>query len=401
MGRIRGAAALAAAAAVAGTFVAGPASAQTARPESYVGSAAGSALDLSVLSLPKLSLGVSTAKATSLPTAVAEGTGALGIAGTTAHAEVASGGSDVKPQTCAVPVGVAGILDVGLACGTASASIASGNPSATSEGSVASVDIAGQNLLNSVAPITDAVTGTVGGALTTLCGALSLTCPVTGTVSDVLNSVVSTDTLQVAAGTSKSSVVAAAGTVTATATSQGAEIKLLPLPQVGGVTSGEPLATITVGTATATAVYNRATGVATPTVDPALVTVKLNTLLTNALGVGQTITVPVGTSLIVPGTEGTPLETEIVAAAGHTTTNPDGTVTAVSDAVKIHALKGISGGILLDLAHAEAGVGGTVAVAGPPPAELPHTGGTPWMPLAGSGLLGAAILVRRLRVRED
>ena len=403
MASIRRPVALAAAIALTGAFVAGaagPAAAQTAKPESYLGSAAGTALDLTVLSLPKISLGVSTGKVTSLPTSVAEGAGSLGLAGSTIKAEVANAGSDVKPETCAVPLPSAGILNIGLACGSASATIANNNPVSTSEGSGATIDLAGQVLLDNVAPITDALSGTVGDALNTLCGALSLTCPVTGTVGDVLNSVLDTKTLEVSAGKSVSSIVTEAGKVTSSATSQGVEIKLLPLPQLAGVASTEPLATITVGTAKATAVYDRASGVSTPTVDPALVTVKLNTLLTNTLGVAQTITVPVGASFIVPGTAGTPLETEIVAAAGRTVTNPDGTVGAIADAVKIHALKGISGGILLSLASAQAGVGGTVAVnAAVPVLELPRTGGVPWAPLVGASVLGLAVLVRRFAIQ--
>lgn len=393
-------AALAAATALAGAFVVQPASAQTAKPESYVGSAAGRALDLSVLSLPTVTLGVSTGKVTSLTTSVAEGAGSLGLVGSTIRAEVANSGTDVKGPACAVPLPIANILNVGLACGSATASIADGNPVSTSEGSVAAIDLSGQNLLDSVAPVTDTLTDTVAGALAPVCGLLALACPVTDTVNDVLSSVLDTKTLEVAAGKSVSSVTTEAGKVTAKATSQGAVITLLPLPVVGGVASTEPLASITVGTATATAVYDRATGVSTPTVDPALVTVKLNTLLTTTLGIPDTISVPIGTSLIVPGTGGTPLETEIVAAAGRTVTNADGTIGAIADAVKIHALKGVSGGILLNLAHAEAGVGGTVAVAAPVPVlELPRTGGTPWLPLAGVGVLGLAVLVRRFVLR--
>jgi len=402
MKSIRGLAALVGAATITGAFVAGPATAQQPKAESYVGSAAGAALDLSVLSLPKVTLGVSTSKVTSLPTAVAEGAGSLGLAGATIKAEVASTGVDTKPQTCAVPLAVGNILNLGLACGSATASIAGGNPVSVSEGSVASVDVSGQNLLAAAAPVTDLVTSTTGTALTTLCGTLTIVCPVTGTVGDVLGSVLTTKTLEVAAGKSVSRVTTEAGKVTSTATSEGAVIKLLPLPLVGGVASTEPLATITVGTAKATAVYDRASGASTPTVDPALVTLKLNTLLTNSLGLPATISVPIGTSLIVPGTAGTPLETEIVAAAGRTVTNPDGTIGAVADAVKIHALKGVSGGILLNLARAEAGVGGNVAVAAPVAAvELPRTGGTPWVPMAGLGVLGLAVLARRLVVRAD
>lgn len=400
MAKIRRLAALAAATALVGAFVAGPASAQTARPESYVGSAAGAALDLSVLSLPKVTLGVSTSKVTSLLTAVGEGAGSLGLIGSTIRAEVNNSGNDVKGPSCAVPLPVANLLNLGLACGSATATITSGNPVATSEGLVASIDLSGQNLLDSVAPVTDTLTDTVAGALSPVCGVLAILCPATATVNDVLTSVLDTKTLEVAAGKSVSTVTTDAGKVTAKAVSEGAVIKLLPLPVVGGVASNEPLATVTVGTATATAVYDRASGVSTPTIDPALVSVKLNTVLTTALGIPATISVPIGTSLILPGTAGTPLETEIVAAAGRTVTNADGTIGAIADAVKIHALKGVSGGILLNLARAEAGVGGTVAVA-PPVLELPRTGATPWLPLTGVGVLGLAVLVRRFVVRPD
>jgi len=400
MATIRRLAGLAGALTLAGALVAPPSTAQTAKPESYIGSAAGRALDLSVLSLPKVTLGVSSANVTSLPTAVGEGAGSLGLAGTTQKAEVTSPGSMTLPSTCAVPLPVAGLLNLGLACGSASASIVDANPVATGEGSVATVDLNGQALLDAVGPLTDTLTGTVATALDPVCGLVSLTCTVTDTVGDVLTSVLETKTLEVAAGKSTSSVTTEGSKVTATATSTGAEIKLLPLPVVGGTVSTEPLATIIVGTAKATAVYDRATGTSTPTVDPALVTVRFNTLLTNTLGIAQEISVPIGQSLVVPGTAGTPLETEIVVAAGRTVTNPDGTIGAFADAVKVHALKGVSGGILLSLASAEAGVGGSVAVAAPIPAvELPRTGGTPWLPIVGASVLGLAVLFRRVVAR--
>ena len=401
MGTIRRLGALVGAVALAGALVAPPAGAQTARPESYLGSAAGRALDLTVLSLPKVTLGVSTAKVTSLLTAVGEGAGSLGLTGATQRAEVANSGSSVLLNNCAVPLPVAGILNVGLACGSASASITGTNPTGAGEGSVASIDLNGQALLDVAGPITDTVTGTVATALDPVCGLVALTCSATDTVGDVLASVLETKTLELGAGNSVSSVTTEAGKVTSTASATGAEIKLLPLPVVGGAASTEPLATITVGTAKATAVYDRVTGASTPTVDPALVRVRLNTLLTNTLGLAQEITVPVGQSFIVPGTVGTPLETEIVAAAGRTVTNPDGTVGAVADAVKVHALKGISGGVLLSLASAEAGVAGTVAAPLAPVLELPRTGGTPWAPMAGAGVLALAVLVRRVRVGSD
>ena len=403
MARFGRLAALLGAVTLAGALVAPPATAQTAKPESYLGSAAGRALDLTVLSLPKVTLGVSTAKVTSLLTAIGEGAGSLGLTGATQRAEVANSGSSVLPNNCAVPLPVAGILNLGLACGSAAASITGTNPTGTGEGSVAAVDLNGQALLDVAGSLTDTLTGTVATALDPVCGLVALTCTVTDTVGDVLASVLDTKTLELSAGGSTSSVVTEAGKVISTASATGAEIKLLPLPVVGGAVSTEPLATIIVGAAKATAVYDRATGASTPTVDPAIVRVRLNTLLTNTLGIPSEIVVPVGQSIVVPGTEGTPLETEIVAAAGRTVTNPDGTVGAIADAVKVHALKGVSGGILLSLASAEAGVAGALAVAAPivPVLELPRTGGTPWMPFAGAGVLGLAVLVRLVRARTS
>lgn len=400
MATIRRLAGLAGALTLAGAAMAPPATAQAAKPETYIGSAAGRALDLTVLSLPKVTLGVSNAKVTSLLSAVGEGAGSLGLAGTLQKAEVTSTGSSTLPANCAVPLPIAGILNVGLACGSASASILNNNPVAAGEGSVAAVDLNGQTLLDTLGPITETVTDTVATALDPVCGLVSLTCGATETVGDVLTSVLETKTLEVTAGRSTSSVTTDNGKVTATASSAGAEIKLLPLPVVGGVVNNEPVATIVVGAAKATAVYDRAVGSSTPTVDPSLVTVRLNSVLATTLGIPAEVKVPVGQSLVVPGTKGTPLETEIVVAAGRTVTNPDGTVSAFADAVKVHALKGVSGGILLALASAEAGVGGTLAVAAPvPAAELPRTGGTPWMPLVGAGVLGLAVLVRRVVAR--
>lgn len=399
MARFRRLAAAAGAITLASVFVAGPASAQTGgTPESYVGSAAGTALDLTVLSLPKVTLGVSTAKVTSLLTAIAEGAGSLGLTGATVRAEVANSGTQTQPNACAVPLPVANILNIGLACGSASAAITASNPNANSEGSVASIDLAGQNLLDAVAPVTDTVQGTVGSTLDTVCGLLAATCNLTGTVGDVLNSVIETKTLEVSAGKSISSIVTEAGKVTSTATSTGAQIKLLPVPNIAGAVSTEPLITITVGQASAKAVYDRATGASTPTVDPALVRLNINSTLASTLGLPAEVTVPVGQSFEL--LTGTPLATEIVAAAGRTVQNADGTVGAIADAVKVHALKGVSGGILLNLARAEAGVGGALARAPQLPVlELPRTGGTPWIPVAGVSVLGLAVLVRRFAVR--
>lgn len=381
---------------LASAFMVGPASAQV--PETFLGRAAAKALEVQVLG-QGTTLGVTTAEATSRLTAVAEGAGQLLNLGTIQKSEVAGSGTDVKPDKCALGLPVADILAVGLACGSSSATIVNGNPVATSEASVANLDLSGNVALQALSGATGAVESTVSGVLSTVCTAVAGTCSATTTVNDLVNSVLKTKTLDVTAGRSTSSVTTEASKVVSQATASGAEVKILPLPQVSGLPSTEPVATILVSSAKATAVYDRGTGTSTPSFDPSLVTIRLNTVLTGAPAI-QEIKVPVNASQTI--LQGTPLESDIIVAAGRTVTNPDGTVGAIADGVRLHLLKGINGGVLLNLAHAEAGVAGALAQAAPAlPAglELPRTGGTPLIPLAGAGLLGLAVLARRVLVR--
>ena len=399
MARNRRLAAVAGAITLASVFVAGPASAQTA--EVYVGSASGRALNIQVLG-QGTTLGVSTSKVTSQLTAVAEGAGQLLNAGTTAKADVTGSGSSTKPDACAVALPVANILNVGLACGSASASVNGNNPVANSEGRLAGVTLDLENALGLLG-LTDTVTGLTGSTLSTVQDAVaglpavgSLLAPVVETVNTTVADLLNTRTLELTAGKSTSSVVAEGSRVTSTAVASGGEIKILPLRVLDGVDLG-PLATITVSSASAKAVYDRATGTSTPSFDPSLVTIKLGP--TALLPTGTEIKVPVGASQTILA--GTPLESDIIVAAGRNVTNPDGTVGAIADGVKLHLLKGVSNGILVELAHAEAGVGGTPASApaAAPNLELPRTGGTPWIPVAGVSILGLAVLARRVLVR--
>lgn len=383
---------------LASVFVTSPVAAQA--PESYVGSAAARALDLQLLGTG-VTVGVTTAKVTSGRTAVAEGAGLALVAGATQRAEVSGEGTNNRPEVCTLGLPLLDILNIGLACGTASASITNGNPAASSNGKVAGIDLSLDSALGLLG-LDGLLTGTVATVQTTLCGTGGLVntlpvggllCPVVSTVTGTLTDVLNTKTLEVVVGESTTNIATEAGKVTSRATANGAEIRILPLRvDTLGVNLG-PLATITVGSATATAVYDRSTGRATPTADPSLVTIKLG--VTNLLP-ATTISLPIGVNETILA--GTPLESDIRVAAGRTVTNPDGTVSAIADGVELHLLKGLSGGIKLSLAHAEAGAGGSlaqVAPAAPVNLELPRTGGTPWIPIAGIGVLGLAVLVRR------
>ena len=404
MARIRKLAAVAGAALVAGAFVAGPAGADT--PEVYAGSASAKALDLNILG-QSATLGVSSAKVASDLTAKAEGAGQLvpqltQFAGNT-EASVSGSGATSKPESCATPdLGpVASVLNVGAACSSASASIVSGNPVAISTGKVAQIAVNGQTVLQQLNAVTTPIGDTLNTVLGQVCANVQQTCSATTTVSSLIDSILNTQTLAVEVGTSTSSVTAEGAKVDSLGTAAGAVIKLLPLPNINGLASTEPIATITVGEAKAESVYDRSTGTSTPTVTPALVHVHFNTPLTAGTQL-QDVSVAPGQDITILA--GTPLESRIVVAAGSTVKNPDGSVGAVSDGVRLELLKGLNGGISLGLAHAEAGVGGALATKTPVlnpeiPRELPRTGGTPWLPLAGVGILGLAVAVRRATVK--
>lgn len=371
--------------ALAASFVASaPAGAQT--PEVYAGSALGRALNLSVLG-QKATFGVSTAKIDSTLKAAADGAGQVLVLGSTTKAQVSGNNSKQEaPQACAAAVPVAPVLNLGLVCSASTAEVANGLPHAVSEGSLAELDVTANALpINTViAPVQQALEGVFG----TLPDALD---PATNTVSDLLTAVGTTQTLEAKVGHSRSEVSTVAGTVTATGVAEAAQVDLLP---VGGLLDN-PVASIIVSSAKATAVYDRAAGTAVGSFDPALVTVRLSTPLTGntdiSVAPGQTVTI----------LEGTPLESRIIVADGSVTKNPDGSVAAVADGVKLELLKGVNGGITLELAHAEAGAAGSPGTVAAPGdvlevAELARTGGMPWIPLAGIGAVGLAVLTRRV-----
>ena len=415
-------------------FVSGPASAQTA--ETYVGSASGRVLGLNIGNLlPQASLGTTSALVDSTVKAVAESAGALGLPllnGSNAGAvqvttDGASQGTGEQCATPALPAPLSGVLSIGVACSNSFAEIAAGNPHSLSTSQIARIEVDAADLLQPVTSVADPLlTGLLGGTLDTINNTLPPTVPdlqIGDTLGEVLGALGAVKTLDVQLGASSSEVSTVAGTVTSVATSQGGLVSILPL----GVAGLKPVVEIEIGSAKATAVYDRASGTSSPTFNPAIVTVRINTPTTDALGqlvqlnpqeikIGPDLALPVLGALASPCADaaneycllpGTPFETRIAVASGRTVTNADGSVGAIADAVKIHALKNmgqllapLEGGILLEIANATAGVAGarpTVLVE--LPRELPRTGGTPWAAVVGAATLGAAIAARRTLVR--
>ena len=389
------------------TAVAGPSSADT--PERFVGNAAGRALALSVLG-NDLTFGVSTAGVEPMK-AIATGQGQLLAATDAMTSSVTAEGSDDQAQKCgpvSLPAEVANIVSLSAACsGATLAEITNGLPRAHGEGSVATLGLNASTVVNTI--LGDVKIGEdLRKALDPVIKPVEEGTGITAatTVLDLVDEVLTTKTLDVALGKATSDVTTTAESVTSKATASGATIKILPTPELvnslGDIVI-EPLATITVSSSSATATYNRSTGVATPSFDAALVTVTFN----SALGLPTLSLKPGVTRTIL---EGTPLESEITVANGSTSKSADGGVAAVADGVSLHLLKGVNGGIGLQLAHSEVNVAGKVAtkVVDPPkPAPvvksdtLPRTGGVPWMPIAGAGALGLAVLVRRSRLAQN
>lgn len=381
--------------------VPGPAAADTR--EVFAGTATARALNLSLLGV-NITVGSSNAFANSTPAAKANGAGVLLVPGTASSAEANGPNvSQAPPKQCAINLPISGILELTAACSESSASTTNGAPTASSVASVAAIDVGAlQLLLDVLKPVTDTVTPTVDPLLGSLLGGLQ---PVVGNTLNALlpglgldlNSPVSsllaaledvTNLARIRLGNSSSQVATTAGKVTAVGSAQGGQVDVLP----GLTTGGGPLLSVVIGSATATSEYDRGTGKSTPSFDPAILTLRV---------LGTTVPVAFGSPVVLFA--GTVLESTIALGAGRAVQNPDGTVGSVADGVKLELLKGLNGGIVLELAHAESAAGGALATvtakAPPPPAprrELARTGGQgPWLPI-GAGILVLAFLTRRV-----
>jgi len=446
--RIRSLAPLAVAVALAGSAVAvvpaHAASTVTVKPETFAGGAASRALDLSILG-QKLTLGdtvsnivkgVSDTGATTL-LAKAIGTGQLSLLGnTTATSSLTANGSSVHPAACAgiaLPELISSILSIGLACGSSSASINNGLLNTLATGTVGDIELSVNNLLKPLGLQDLTNTLPVGNLLNTLLGvAGSLNIPVAGTalggldltslLSGVLDSVLNTKTLSVTIGDAVSTVTNTVNTVTASAHSSAVDIKILPLPSFLGQIVNKPLLEILIGEAGAKATYDRLTGlpVGDPTFDPALVHIK--GLLVDTLGLGgllgglaggtndgDGIKLALGQDITLLA--GTPLESTIKLGTGKIVDDGEFGKKAVADGIAISLLKGISGGIVLNLAHAEAGAIDKLATTKvldvpsidiardiPTPTALPRTGAETTIPLALAGMAVAMVAIRRYRL---
>ncbi len=399
-----------------------PAGAQTqtveTRPESFIATAAARGLDLNLFGT-HVTIGQSSALINSTPTAKASGAGVALISGTVSASEVnAADQTAAPPKACVLNLPIAGLLNVELACGESRVSTTNGAPAAFGAGSVAGIDLAAlsalepiidllRELLDQLLPVVDQTVGTVLNSLTPTLGNLlgplagnlglgtgSTVAPVSSLVDSLLDGVErATSLVDIRLGESTAETVTAADKVTASANAAGAQIDLLP----GLTLGGDPLLSIIVGSAKSTSVFDRGTAQSTPAFDAAVARVRLGLPL-----LGGTVTeIPIQLNTPLTLLAGTPLESTISLGAGRTVTDPNtGSVASYADGVSIQLLKGLNGGIGLELAHAETGVGGQTRLVSQqqvvtPVPILAKTGNDPWLPLTGAGLLAIALGIRR------
>jgi len=416
---IRRLAALAVVATVVGALVGvAPASADT--PERLVGTSAGRALDISLLGT-KLSFGDATGTVNSAldPVASAAGQVLPSLVGAT-KATTASGTAQ-DGETCGLPQlpdPVAGVLDLYVACSTSIASVLDGLKSTSSNGYVTGLNLDAGSLLellglpNVLADVPiNQLTDPLQAALAPLTGPIADATGVSvdktvDTIEGLLKEILTVQTLSVDLGKATSAVTTTAGALTSVGTAEGATIKILPLTSTLGNT---PLATITIGSSKATATYDRAAGKAVPSFDAALVTIDL----APGLGLGPLTHISLAPGQTQTILAGTPLQSTITVADGKTLNLPDGGVKAIADGVSVELLQGLGatsptafdGGLAVRLAHSEAEVAGAPAQTTSEPqvlgvTALPRTGGTPWIPFAGVGILAIALIGRRASVRS-
>jgi len=404
-------------------ILASPASAQASaqtvetRPESFIATAAARGLEINLFGT-RATIGQASALVNSTPTAKASGAGVALVAGTVSTSEVNAPNQSAAPlKACLANLPVAGLLTVELACGESRVDTNNGAPTAFGKGSIAGVDLAALNALNptieqlqalltQLLPVVDQTVATalalpgVSGLLTPLVAGLGLAPTSTVTpVTTLLNGLIdgvrrATGLLDITVGESTAQAVTTANAVTATANAAGAQIDLLPALTTGGA----PLLSIIVGQAKSVSTFDRGTAKSTPSFDAAVARVRL---ALPVLGVPVTeIPVQLGTPLTLLA--GTPLETTISLGAGRTVTDPNtGAVASYADGVSIHLLKGVGGGIAIELAHAETGAGGQTRLVTqqqliqPVVPTLAKTGNDPWLPLAGAGMLVVALGIRR------
>jgi hypothetical protein len=368
--------------------------------------ATSTALELDLLG-QHLTVGLTEAQAAadSGARALARAVGALlpglGLVGEENAEATADGQTSGDDQPTCGPIELPDLpaVRLSIACGTSLAAIAGGNPSTLTSASVATISVSATELLNDTPlaqlPVQETVQQVLDGLTPVFDAVGQLGLDAESLVSELLAGITQGgELLTISLGPATSSTASDAALSSGRAGAQGAVIEvirrdLLSLP---------PVLTIEVGAAGASVDVDRATGVATPLVDPSLVRITVAEDIAGLLSLPQNVfDVAPDTDLCLPLPA--PLASCITVAGGRVTDTADGGKRASAEGVGLRLLTGLpEGGIVLNLA-ATAAEAAAAAPAQPVPTTAPPTTAPPLartgvessLPLAlALGGLGAA-----------
>lgn len=363
-----------------------------------------------------ITLGLALSRADSSPMAIGVAAGQCAVLGDEADpdnlpcndattAKSSTDGNKGKPgETCAapsVPDPLGSVISIDIACGSSVSNILGGQlPTTDNQGKVAEIGV-GLDLTALVPQAEDVKEQLVDQLQEIIQQAPE---QVRNAVDQLLDSVDEGQAAQIVLGPASSNVKVDGPALQVTSSAAGARIGVVGIPDLdadGLPIPGSSLATedgliiVEVGDSTASAKVLKADASSSASASASIVTVKVRditklepTYTEIDVAPGQTVTI----------LEGTPAESTISAAAA-TTKESKGSAVAGADAVRLHLLKGVQGGLKLGLGRATAAVNGkqVAAQAQRPPVALPATGGTDLRWLALILVVGAltALALRR------
>lgn len=372
-----------------------------------------------------ITLGAAVSRGDSTPTASGLGAGQCDLLGdgnespeditcndAASEKSSAPGEEGNNGETCAsppLPAPLDTLLELSVACGSSESDVAGGVPTTLNAGRIGT--LAAQLDLGGVSPDLDNVVEDVLDGLEEVIGQLPQ--PAQDVLRDILATLDEGEAVRLNLGPARSDIIPDGDTIEVISTAKGAEIGLLGIPDLDR--GGDPipgtanaledgLVTIEIGDAMSRAVINTREVSAQAEAKAALVRVKVLNI-TETPPVYEVIEVAPGESrTILPGT---PLESTII-AGDSATDEKEGVARAASDAISLHLLKGVEGGIQLGLARTTAAA--TVVQDKPeddvkprePTEPLPATGGTdfPVLLLVFGMALGAGLLAVRRLIRH-
>lgn len=367
-----------------------------------------------------LTLGVALSRGDSSPSAEGVGAGQCSILGqdpdpdelpcnesTKQSSEAPPGGSSSKDgtQTCAgpdIPAPLDAVVTIDLACGASASAIVAGMPQTTNLGKVseAALELDLRGLIpqaeDAKEQLVDELQKITGGAPE----------PIKNALDQLLDAIDEGQGAQIVLGPASSDITSKANKITVRSTAAGALVGVagipdldedgVPIPGSSNATE-DGLIIIEVGTGIASATIDNLSATASSDATAALVTVKVRDI-TQVKPTYQSISVAPGQTVTI--LQGTPAESTITAAAATKEEKP-GSAVAAADAVRLHLLKGVSGGLKLGLARATAAASAEakpLAVrAENPPKVLPQTGAddVTLLALGALALAVVALIVRR------